>query len=141
MKVYKETPEFDAGNYLATINGHAAPAGSGTAEDPYNITKLVNMLLAGETIDGEVYAKGIISQIDNVNLEFGNAQYWLSDDGTKLFQMEVYRGFWFGGEKFTSEDQIALGDEVVVYGKVKVYKTTPEFDANNRIISLNGKTE
>ena len=141
VKVYKETPEFDAGNYLVTINGKAAPAGSGTAEDPYNITKLVNMLLAGETIDGEVYAKGIISQIDNVNLQFGNAQYWISDDGGKKYQMEVYRGLWFGGEKFTSEDQIALGDEVVVYGKVKVYKETPEFDASNKIISLNGKTE
>jgi len=141
VKVYGETPEFDANNYLVTINGKAAPAGSGTAEDPYNITKLVNMLLAGETIDGEVYAKGIISQIDNVNLQFGNAQYWISDDGGKKYQMEVYRGLWFGGEKFTSEDQIALGDEVVVYGKVKVYKETPEFDASNKIISLNGKTE
>jgi hypothetical protein len=76
-----------------------------------------------------------------VNLQFGNAQYWLSDDGGKKYQLEVYRGFWFGGEKFTSEDQIALGDEVVVFGKVKVYKDTPEFDANNKIISLNGKTE
>ena len=55
--------------------------------------------------------------------------------------MEIYRGFWFGGEKFTSEDQIALGDEVVVFGKVKVYKEIPEFDANNKIISLNGKIE
>lgn len=141
VKVFGETPEFDANNYLVTINGKAAPSGSGTAEDPYNITKLVDLLLSGETIEGEVYAKGIISQIDNVNLQFGNAQYWLSDDGGKKYQLEVYRGFWFGGEKFTSEDQIALGDEVVVFGKVKVYKDTPEFDANNKIISLNGKTE
>ena len=141
VKVYKETAEFDANNYLVTINGKAAPAGDGTADNPYNVTKLASMLLAGETFDGEVYAKGIISQIDNVNLQYGNAQYWISDDGSKLFQMEVYRAFWFGGEKFTSEDQIALGDEVVVCGKVKVYKDTPEFDANNKIISLNGKTE
>jgi hypothetical protein len=137
----KSIAELDQKNYLVTINGKAAPAGSGTAEDPYNITKLADLLLAGETIDGEVYAKGIISQIDNVNLQYGNAQYWLSDDGSKNYQLEVYRGFWFGGEKFTSEDQIALGDEVVVYGKVKVFKEIPEFDANNKIISLNGKTE
>ncbi|MBR4755804.1 MAG: hypothetical protein IK076_02580, partial [Bacteroidales bacterium] len=143
VKVFNNTtPEFDEKNYLVTINGKAAPAGTGTAEDPYNVTKLAGMLLAGETPEGEVYAKGIISQVDNVNLEFGNAQYWISDDGSKLFQMEIYRGFWFGGDKFTSEDQIAVGDEVVVFGKVKLYKeTTPEFDANNRIISLNGKTE
>ena len=136
-----DVAEFKQGNYLITINGKALPEGDGTAASPYNVTKLAEMLLAGETFADEVYAKGIISQIDNVNLQYGNAQYWISDDGTKLFQMEVYRAFWFGGEKFTSEDQIALGDEVVVYGKVKVYKETPEFDANNRIISLNGKTE
>jgi len=136
-----DVAEFKQGNYLITINGKALPEGDGTEASPYNVTKLAEMLLAGETIDGEVYAKGLISQIDNVNLQYGNAQYWISDDGSKLFQMEVYRGLWFGGEKFTSEDQIAVGDEVVVFGKVKVYKETPEFDANNRIISLNGKTE
>lgn len=141
VKVYNGTPEFDANNHIVTLNGKAAPAGTGTADDPYNVTKLAGMLLAGETIEGEVYAKGIISQIDNVNLQYGNAQYWISDDGGKTFQMEIYRGFWFNGDKFTSEDQIALGDEVVVCGKVKVYKETPEFDANNKIISLNGKTE
>lgn len=141
VKVYNGTPEFDANNKIVTLNGKAAPAGTGTAEDPYNVTKLAGMLLAGETFENEVYAKGIISQIDNVNLQYGNAQYWISDDGGKTFQMEVYRGLWFDGAKFTSEDQIALGDEVVVYGKVKVYKETPEFDANNKIISLNGKTE
>ena len=141
VKVYGETPEFDANNYLVTINGKAAPSGSGTPEDPYNITKLADLLLSGETVEGEVYAKGIISQIDNVSIQYGNAQYWLSDDGSKKYQLEVYRGLWFGGAKFTSEDQIALGDEVVVCGKVKVYNGTPEFDANNKIISLNGKTE
>ena len=141
VKVYNNTPEFDANNKIITLNGKAAPAGDGTADNPYNVTKLAGMLLAGETIDGEVYAKGIISQIDNVNLNYGNAQYWISDDGSKLYQMEVYRGFWFGGAQFTDAEQIALGDEVVVYGKVKVYNNTPEFDANNKIISLNGATE
>ena len=136
-----DVAEFKQGNYLVTINGKARPEGDGTAENPYNVTKLAGMLLAGETFSEEVYAKGIISQIDNVNLSYGNAQYWISDDGSKLFQMEVYRGFYFEGAKFSSEDQIALGDEVVVFGKVKMYNTTPEFDANNKIVSLNGKTE
>lgn len=136
-----DVAEFKQGNYLITINGKALPEGDGTAENPFNVTKLAGLLLAGETFSGEVYAKGIISQIDNVNINYGNAQYWISDDGSKLFQMEIYRGFYFDGAKFSSEDQIALGDEVVVFGKVKMYNSTPEFDANNKIISLNGKTE
>ena len=84
-----DVAEFKQGNYLITINGKALPEGDGTEASPYNVTKLAEMLLAGETFADQVYAKGIISQIDNVNLEFGNAQYWLSDDGTKLFQMEA----------------------------------------------------
>ena len=136
-----DVAEFKQGNFLVTINGKALPEGDGTAASPYNVTKLREMLEAGETFADEVYAKGIISQIDNVKLDKGTAQYWISDDGSKLFQMEVYSGRWFNGANFTSEDQIALGDEVVVFGKVKMYKTTAEFDSNNKIISLNGKTE
>lgn len=137
VKVYKETAEFDANNYIYTLNGKAAPAGDGTEANPFNVTKLIDLLKAGEAPETEVYAKGIISQIDNVNTQYGNAQYWISDDGGKLYQMEVYRGLYLGGEKFTSEDQIAVGNEVVVYGKVKMYKETPEFDANNKLISIN----
>ena len=141
VKVFNGTPEFDANNYIYTLNGKANPTGEGTADSPYNVTKLADLLLSGETPANEVYAKGIISQIDNVNLQYGNAQYWISDDGGNAYQVEIYRGFWFGGDKFTSADQIAVGDEVVVYGKVKMYNNTPEFDANNKIISLNGRTE
>ena len=146
-----KTPEFDSGNYIVTLNGKAAPKGDGTAENPYNVTKLVDMLLAGETPSAEVYGKGIITKIDSISWDvnaekyYGNAQYWISDDGTESYQMEVYRGFWFNGDKFTAEDQIKVGDEVLVYGKVKLYvngdNKTPEFDAGNYIVSLNGKTE
>jgi hypothetical protein len=45
-------------------------------------------------------------------------------------------------EKFTSEDQIGVGDEVVICGKLVDYKgETPEFSGNVYIYSLNGKTE
>ncbi len=145
MTLYGTTPEFKANNYIWTLNGHAKPDGEGTAENPYNVTKIVNMLLGDNTPEGEVYVKGVICQIDNVNLQYGNAQYWLSDDGGRKYMMEVYRGFWFGGEKFTSEDQIQVGDLVVVTGKVKLFvkgeTKTPEFDANNKLVSINGKTE
>ena len=144
LTLYGSTPEFKASNYIYTLNGHAKPAGQGTAEDPYNVTKIVDMLLGGETPAEDVFVKGIICQIDNINLQYGNAQYWISDDGGKKYMMEVYRGFYFNSDKFTSEDQIQLGDVVVVTGKVKLYvkgeSKTPEFDANNHLVSINGKT-
>lgn len=141
VKVYNGTPEFDAKNYIYTLNGKALPAGEGTAESPYNVTKAMDLVLGGETPAGTVYVKGIISQIDDVSMQYGNAQYWISDDGGKTYQLEIYRGKWFGGASFTSTDQIAVGDEVVVSGELTLYKEIVEFKANNVIVSLNGKTE
>ncbi|MBQ3440643.1 MAG: BACON domain-containing protein [Bacteroidales bacterium] len=141
VKVYNGTPEFDAKNYIYTLNGKALPAGEGTAESPYNVTKAMDLVLGGETPAGTVYVKGIISQIDDVSMQYGNAQYWISDDGGKTYQLEIYRGKWFGGASFTSTDQIAVGDEVIVSGELTLYKEIVEFKANNVIVSLNGKTE
>lgn len=141
VKVYNGTPEFDAKNYIYTLNGKALPAGEGTAESPYNVTKAMDLVLGGEIPAGTVYVKGIISQIDDVSMQYGNAQYWISDDGGKTYQLEIYRGKWFGGASFTSTDQIAVGDEVVVSGELTLYKEIVEFKANNVIVSLNGKTE
>ena len=140
-KLYGTTPEFNTGNILITVDGKALPLGEGTAESPYNVAKARELVEGGNAPSDDVYVRAVIVQIDNVNLSFGNAQYWLSDDDSSIYIMEVYRGFWFGGEKFTAEDQIQVGDVVMVKGKIKDYKGTTEFDANNQIVELNGKTE
>ena len=46
-----------------------------------------------------------------------------------------YGGLSFEGAKFESIDDIKVGDEVVVYGKLKLFNTTYEVDANNILIS------
>ena len=100
----------------------------------------------GEKSDVEVYVKGKISQIDEVYLEKGNATYYISDDGTTNGQFYVYRGKYLGGADFTSEDAIAVGNDVIVVGTITNYvnkdgESTLEFTAGNRLYSLNGKTE
>ena len=139
--LYKDTPEFKAGNILITADGKALPGGEGTAESPFNVAKARELVEGGTAPSDEVYVKAVIVQIDNVNLGYGNAQYWLADDHTTTYMMEVYRGFWFGGANFEAEDQIKVGDVVMVKGKIKDYKGTTEFDAGNQIVELNGKTE
>ena len=136
VTLYNDIAEFKANNYLYTINGKALPVGEGTADSPYNVTKAMSIVEAGAQTDEEVYVKGVIAKIDNVNLQYGNAQYWISDDGGTLYMMEVYRGLYLNGEKFTAEDQIAVGDLVTVCGKIKQYKETIEVDANNKLIAI-----
>lgn len=128
--------------------GETPQEGNGTQASPYSVAKALALTNAldpkGETAD-KVYVKGKISEITDVNTgEYGNATYFISDDGSKTGQLQVFRGYYLGGDKFTAANQIAVGDEVVVYGKLKNYQNndnslTPEV-TGSQIYSLNGET-
>lgn len=110
-----------------------------TADNPLGVSEALEAYNAG-TIPSPVYIKGIIAQIDDVNTTtYGNAQYWISDNGqmTTGTVIEVWRGFYLGQAHFTSEDQIKVGQTVVVLGSLKEYNGTIEFDSGNYIISIN----
>ena len=115
--------------------------GSGTAEDPYTVADALALLADGQTPPG-VYVKGIVSQVDEVSPQHGNATYWISDDGTTDNQMEAYRGKYLENANFTSEDQIQVGDEVVVTGNIVLYGNNkiPEFSQGNYLYSLTRNT-
>lgn len=145
------TPEFDTGSIIYMINGEVAeekpmadPTGTGTQTDPYNVAAALNLItpMADGQLTDEIYVKGIISKIQEVSVQNGNATYFISDDGTEDNQLEVYRGKYLNGADFTSASQIKVGDVVIVKGKCKNFKgNTPEFDTGNVLYSLNGQTE
>lgn len=130
--------------FTLTQNGMAK--GDGTASDPFNVVALTDFaskLGQGETADKEVYVTAKISQIDTeFSSAYGNATYYISDDGTTSGQFEVYRGLFIGNKKWADGDtQIKVGDEVVICGTVTNYKGTLEFaSGKSYIVSLNGVT-
>lgn len=139
------TPETQANKaQILAVNGLASALGSGTEEDPYTVGKAMEVIQAtGETASPEVCVKGVISSIVEVSPSYGNATYYISDDGyqpdDKAAIVQVFRGKWFGGESFTAEDQIKVGDEVVVRGTLVNYKSnTPEVNQGNQLVLLNG---
>lgn len=112
-----------------------------TAETAYTIAKAKELIDAGEGLSESVYVKGTVSQASKeLNATFGSLSYNISDDGTTGNELQVFGGLSFDGKKFTSIDDIKVGDVVVVYGKLKKYGTTYELDKNNILISLNGTT-
>lgn len=112
-----------------------------TAETAYTIAKAKELIDAGKGLSESVYVKGIVSQAsESLNDTYGSLSYYISDDGTTGNELQVYGGLSFKGEKFTSVDDIKVGDVVVVYGKLVKYKTTYELEQNNILISLNGTT-
>ena len=110
------------------------PSGSGTVADPYNVAGLLQAvanLEPGSSMSQELVVKGIVSQVKNdLNPDYGNLSYYISDNGKTTEQFYVYRGLGLNGEKFTSNEQVAIGDVVVVQGTVKNYNGTLEFDQN-----------
>lgn len=112
-----------------------------TAETAYTIAKAKELIDAGKGLSESVYVKGTVSQASKeLNATYGSLSYYISDDGKTENELQVYGGLSFKGEKFTSVDDIKVGDVVVVYGKLKKFKTTYELDLNNILISLNGTT-
>ncbi len=113
------------------------PSDLGSAENPCSVTEALNA--ASALADGKeinAVAKGTIKSIKEISTQFGNATYTITDGTSDL---SVFRGNGLNGEKFTSDDAIKVGDEVVVSGKLVNYKgNTPQFTTGSKILSING---
>lgn len=117
------------------------PAGTGTAADPFNVAGVEKYIDEGGSAETEVYVKGkVVSVVQGSwDAKYGSLKYYISEDGTATNQFYVYNGYAGPNRtKFSGEDALKQGDEVVICGKVDVYNGTKEFLANNYIVSLNG---
>ena len=141
---YNGTIELNQRNEIYSLNGVIAGGetgeGDGTLESPYNVAKALSLISSGANDpDAEVYIKGKVSAIEEISTDFGNATYSISDDGTTTTQLEVYRGYYLNGAKFTSEDQLKIGDEVVILGKLTKFYDNLQVDTGSSIVSINGQ--
>lgn len=130
--------------YVYSINGKTASDGSGddkpstgeakgdgTLENPFNsvaANAYASSLAAGATSDNVVYIKGkVVSIRENFTAQYGNAAFYISDDGTSTDQFYVFRTLYLNNVKYTEGDILSVGDDVVICGKVTNYMgNTPE---------------
>lgn len=118
------------------------PKGTGTAADPFNVAGIVKYIEDGGSADQEVYTKGKVVSVKagSFDATYGSLKYYISDDGTTNNQFYVYNGYAGSNRtKFSGEDALKPGDEVVICGKAKNYNGTNEYDTGNYLVSLNGK--
>ena len=136
--------EFEAGSVSYKLIVKVAPEPpvdiTNTPETAYTVAKANDLITAGQGLETKVYVIGTITKIKEVSTSYGNATYWIGD-GTEYSanDLEIYRGYYLEGEYFTAEDQIKVGDKVIVYGKLVDYKGTKEMTGSS-IYSLNGVT-
>lgn len=135
-KAVKGTDESAVASATYTIEDPNAP---GTENNPYTVAQARAAIDAGTGITG-VYVKGIVSGIVTAfNSQYGNISFNISDNGTTTAnQLEAYRCFKGANEEhFTSEDDIQVGDEVVLFGNLKLFNSTYELNEGNYLVSLN----
>lgn len=163
------TPETQQNKaYIYSLNGETqgtggggnegTPSGTGTQADPYNAAgaaaAVANLTWTSnedyQSTD-DVYVKGKISRIAEINgvsqafsAQYGNASFYISEDGSTSGEFYVFRTMYLGNRKWVEGDsQIKVGDEVVICGKLMNYRgNTPETVANKTYLySLNGETQ
>lgn len=134
---YSYGSERVAKNVIVTQAGN--PNAPGSQNNPYTIAQARAAIDAGTGLT-DVYATGVISQIDSYNSNYNSITYWISDDGTTTDQLEVYSGKGLNNTNFTSVNDIVVGATVVVYGTLKKYGDTYEFDKNNYLTSYTAPT-
>ena len=90
-----------------------------------------NNLASGQTSATKYYVKGIIHKVQTTfeaSGNYGNATFFISDDGQASDDdFECFQVYYLGGRQWKSGDkEVAVGDEVIVYGPLTLYNTTPE---------------
>lgn len=118
------------------------PSGTGTAADPFNVAGAVKYIEDGGSESELKYVKGKVVSVEQGSFDanYGSLKYYISDDGTPTNQFYVYNGYAGPNRtKFSGEDALKQGDEVVICGNLVVYSGTKEFQKGNYIVSLNGE--
>jgi hypothetical protein len=89
---------------------------------------------------GEIYTKGFVSKKE-FSSQYGSFNYYITDNKEgKSKAFYVYSGIGLNKEKFTSENDLNVGDAVTICGTIVNYNGTIEYEKQNYLVELNGKT-
>ncbi len=170
--VYNGVAETSSKNaHVYSVNMATTDAnGIGNAGSPFNIAGIHGFIDAAEAAKSaaeaegaaapsfpDVCVKGKISAIlYTYSASYGTASFWISDDGTAygvsedkkktsdpVNDFECYSAYYLGGQPWVEgNDQIEVGDEVVMKGQYTIYNGVYETSSNKAyMLSHNGKTE
>ena len=155
LKKYNTTYEFDKTSSIISIEGSGSGEGgggetssTGTLANPLTPSQIYDIVAAmekGVTSTEDYYVKGKICSIKfEYSAQYGTATFNISDDGNAgNKEFIAYSTYYHASEQkwVEGDTQVAVGDEVVVCGKVVNYNgNTPEFASKKSyVVTINGK--
>lgn len=123
-------------SYTITVNKVLQLTGEGTLDKPYTVADVIAIVNDGAQTTDPVYVKGVVSKVVSTanNIEqYKNCDYFIVDEEGSSASVEAFRGKYLGNTDFTSLDQIAAGDKVILCGVMTKYKDIVELDRDNYI--------
>ena len=124
-----------------------AASGDGSQSNPYNvaaITEICKKLGDKEVSTADYYIKGKICSVKySFSAQYGTATFNISDDGkTGGTEFTAYSVYYYGMNPWVDGNtQVAVNDDVILYGKITNYGGTLETASKQACIYLlNGKT-
>ena len=112
-----------------------SPNTHGLYDHPFTVQQALDSLDVSSTIEG-VYVRGVVCADPVFSLSnFMNANYYIADNLGDDNQLYVFRGRDYGGNSFTSQEDLMYGDIVTVFGDLTIYGQVKEFTAKNYIVS------
>lgn len=125
-----------------TTKAATAAANDGSLEHPYTAAEAIAAIKANTAGLTGKHVKGIVKATPSFNATYSSLTYDIESGEKTLY---IYSGRDLGNADFVGAEDLKAGDEVVVYGNLKLYKnnnkTTYELDKNNHLISINGETQ
>ena len=123
-------PKEDPSKITPDPEGADVPEGTLTV---YEARHIGDSIGSGKTTASEYYIKGWIRRLDSKNADgitqYGNATFYIAatnDGTTDGFTFEAYQVYGPNKKKLTNVNQVAVGDFVVLRGKITNYNGTVE---------------
>ena len=98
-----------------------------------SVAEAIELIPNNGNTANDQFVKGVVCTAGET-VSSGKMTYHISDDGTENNRLQVYLGKGLNNTDFADATDLKVGDTVVVYGQLKNYNGTHEFNSGNYIV-------
>ena len=112
-----------------------------TKATPISVADAIELIPDAGNTKNDQFVVGYVCTASESEPSNGQMTYYISDNGSTVDEgtattdrIQIYKGKGLNNADFTAASDLAVGDKVVVYGQLKNYNGTYEFNSGNYIV-------